>query len=307
MRARNGSRLRIGPETGTATLQFSAGGRRGALGRLKGGIGLFQWGKNANGALEPWLWAFSECPPLQSWAPLAEALQPREDGGPWVFAPTRKSISMESEQTPAVFREQHLRRLSYMPWLYLRQLDNPRFAWVCDWQQALQASLAQVERIRFGRDCFVSPDAALFAEPHREIVFGDRCTIGAQAFVHGPLTTGDDVSINSGVFIDGGRAGVQLGRGTRIAAHAKLFAFDHGFAPDERILEQKVRSRGIVVGEDVWIAAGAGITDGVTLGNHSLVAMGAIVTKDVPAYAVVGGVPAKILGDRRTWQSRGEL
>ncbi|MEN9579710.1 MAG: hypothetical protein RJA70_2719 [Pseudomonadota bacterium] len=210
---------------------------------------------------------------------------------------------MSSEPVPAVFREQHLKRLSYMPWLYLKQLREPRFTWVEEWQLSTQAALCAVERVCFGSDCFVSPAAALFAEPHREIRFGRRCTIAAGAFLHGPLETGDEVSINTGVCIDGGSAGIRLGSGTRIAAHAKLFAFDHGFAPDERVKDQPVRSRGIVIGEDVWIAAGAGITDGVVIGNHALVAMGAVVTADVPEYAVVGGVPARILGDRRYWPS----
>jgi acetyltransferase-like isoleucine patch superfamily enzyme len=78
-----------------------------------------------------------------------------------------------------------------------------------------------------------------------------------------------------------------------------LYAFDHGLDPDRDIRDQPVTSRGIVVGEDVWIGANAGVTDGVAVGDHAVVAMGAVVTKDVPAWAMVGGVPARVLGDRR--------
>lgn len=49
------------------------------------------------------------------------------------------------------------------------------------------------------------------------------------------------------------------------------------------------------IGDDVWIGTGAMIMDGVTIGSHAVVAAGAVVTKDVPEYAVVAGVPAKII------------
>lgn len=51
----------------------------------------------------------------------------------------------------------------------------------------------------------------------------------------------------------------------------------------------------VVIGDDVWIGTGAMILDGVKIGSHSVVAAGAVVTKDVPEYAIVGGVPAEVL------------
>ena len=56
---------------------------------------------------------------------------------------------------------------------------------------------------------------------------------------------------------------------------------------------------GIVVEDDCWIGSGAIILDGVTIGRGSVVAAGAVVNKDVPAYAIVGGVPAKVLRSRK--------
>ena len=60
-----------------------------------------------------------------------------------------------------------------------------------------------------------------------------------------------------------------------------------------------MRSRGIHIGRDVWIGANAGITDGVRIGDHAVVAMGAVVTKDVLDWTIVAGVPAVVIGDRR--------
>jgi virginiamycin A acetyltransferase len=63
----------------------------------------------------------------------------------------------------------------------------------------------------------------------------------------------------------------------------------------------------ITIGNDVWIGAHAIILSGVTIGNGAVIAAGAIVTKDVPAYTVVGGVPAKVIKVRFNDSSIQEL
>ncbi len=196
------------------------------------------------------------------------------------------------------YRQQHALRLSWMPWLWFDLKPKLR-AWAEPWQAEVQAKLCAVEAVSLGEGCFIAPEARIFAEPNRPIRMGDRVTIAAQAFLHGPISLADDVSVNPRVSMDGGRAGIRIGAGTRIATDAKLFAFDHGIDPSAGIREQPVRSRGIEIGRDVWIGAGAGITDGVTIGSHAVVGMGAVVTRDVPAWAIVAGVPARVIGDRR--------
>ncbi len=200
-------------------------------------------------------------------------------------------------------RAQQRLRFAYMPYLYHRHrtLATPHLAWSLDWQREVQERLMQLETVRIGERCFVAPEARVFAEPHRGIVLGDECSVAADVFLHGPITTGRRVSFNPGVSVDGGRAGVRLGDDVRIASGAKIYAFDHGLEPDEPITEQKTRSAGIQIGSDVWIGANACITDGVVIGAHAVVGAGAVVTSDVPEWAIVGGVPARILGDRRDW------
>ena len=54
-----------------------------------------------------------------------------------------------------------------------------------------------------------------------------------------------------------------------------------------------------MIGDDVWIGAHCTITDGVTIGEGAVVGANSVVTRDVPAYAIVAGVPARVIGDRR--------
>ncbi|QYK06431.1 acyltransferase [Shewanella zhangzhouensis] len=196
------------------------------------------------------------------------------------------------------FREQHKKRLSWMPWLYFSLKDKHK-AWALPWQTDIQTRLMQLETVHIGSQCFVAPEAELFAEPGRDIRIGNQCMIAAGVFIHGPVEMGDEVAINHGSSLDGGRVGIKIGSRTRIANNVTIYAFNHGMTPDEPIYTQKVSSKGIVIGEDVWIGAQAGIVDGVTIGNHAVVGMGAIVTRDVAPYSIVAGNPARPIGDRR--------
>ncbi|AKU89971.1 acyltransferase [Vulgatibacter incomptus] len=195
-------------------------------------------------------------------------------------------------------REQHKLRLSWMPWLYFSLKPHQR-AWAEEWQREVQQAFRELETITIAEGCFVAPEARLFAEPGRTLEIGPGCSIAADVFVHGPAVLGPGVSLNARVSLDGGSAGIFVGEGTRIATGAAIYAFDHGIAPDRAIRSQPVRSKGIRIGADVWIGANAGVTDGVTIGDHAVVAMGAVVTRDVPPWAIVAGVPARVVGDRR--------
>ncbi len=196
------------------------------------------------------------------------------------------------------YREQHKKRLSWMPWLYFTLKPEHR-AWAEAWQREVQAQLTDQETVELGEGCFISPEAAIFGEPGRPVRVGRGCAIAAHAFLHGPVTLGDGVSLNAKVQLDGGAKGIVIGAGTRVASGAALYAFDHGLSPERAVREQPVVSKGIAVGKDVWIGANAGVTDGVRVGDHAVVAMGAVVTRDVPDWAIVAGVPARVIGDRR--------
>ena len=89
---------------------------------------------------------------------------------------------------------------------------------------------------------------------------------------------------------------VSIGRECVIADRVMLIDFDHGVAEVERPVRlQGIYKRDVRVGHNVWIGYGASILRGVSVGDNAIVGTGAVVTRDVPANAVVGGVPARVI------------
>src|SRR3954470_23345592 len=89
---------------------------------------------------------------------------------------------------------------------------------------------------------------------------------------------------------------VSIGRECVIADRVMLIDFDHGMVEVDRpIREQGIYKRDVRVGNNVWIGYAACILRGVTVGDNAVIGTGAIVTKDVPPNAIVGGVPARII------------
>ena len=94
----------------------------------------------------------------------------------------------------------------------------------------------------------------------------------------------------------GGAGGLTIGAdciiGQYLSCHPENHHFDN---PNELIRLQGVERKGIEIGNNCWIGAKVTILDGVTIGEHCVIAAGAVVSKSVPAYSIVGGVPAKVI------------
>ena len=105
------------------------------------------------------------------------------------------------------------------------------------------------------------------------------------------ITIGRDVFINSGChFQDQG--GIEIGDGALIGHNVVLATINHDLDP---AMNRKNHYSPIRIGAHVWIGSNATILSGVSIGEWSVVAAGAVVTKDVPPMAEVGGVPARIM------------
>lgn len=108
-----------------------------------------------------------------------------------------------------------------------------------------------------------------------DVTIGDHTRIGIHCTVIGPVCIGSHVNLAQGITVT---------------------ALNHNYQDvTQRIDEQGVSTHPVVISDDVWIGANAVILPGVTIGRHAVVAAGAVVTKDVPDYCVVGGVPARVV------------
>ena len=113
------------------------------------------------------------------------------------------------------------------------------------------------------------------------------------------LVVGDNVGIAANAFI-AMRGKVEIGSNTIFGPNVSIHAENHNFSDIEKPIKlQGATRKGVKIGEDCWIGSKAVILDGVTIGSHSIIAAGAVVTKDVPDYAIVGGVPAKVIKMRK--------
>ena len=107
----------------------------------------------------------------------------------------------------------------------------------------------------------------------------------------GNITVGEDVFINACChFQDHG--GVFIGNGCQIGHNVVFATLNHGLPPETR---RHTFPAPIVLGKNVWIGSNATVLQGVTIGDNVVVGAGAVVTKDVAANTVVGGVPAKFI------------
>jgi acetyltransferase-like isoleucine patch superfamily enzyme len=113
--------------------------------------------------------------------------------------------------------------------------------------------------------------------PHAGIRIGRDCLIGEYSIIRG-------------------QGGVTIGDRVYTSPMTQLLAVNHVFRDPERpFIEQGITAKGIIVDDDVWLGANVVVTDGVRIGKGALVAAGAVVTEDVPAHAVVAGVPANLV------------
>ncbi len=133
------------------------------------------------------------------------------------------------------------------------------------------------ERVHLGAGVYVGHQTILKGYHHNEMRIEDGTWIGQQCFFHSA-------------------GGITIGRNVGIGPGVKMLTSTHREAGRETpILHAPITTAPIVVEEFADVGIGAILLPGVTVGHGSQVGAGAVVTEDVPAYAVVAGVPAKVL------------
>lgn len=153
----------------------------------------------------------------------------------------------------------------------------------------------EVRRITFKLNAsYHTPDEvrALLSE-----LFGKPVPPSLRVFPPFYTDFGKNIEVGNNVFINAcchfqDHGGVTLGDGCQIGHNVVFATLNHGLAPEHR---HTTYPAPIVLGKNVWVGSNSTILQGVTVGDNAVVAAGAVVTKDVPANAIVGGVPAKVI------------
>lgn len=101
-------------------------------------------------------------------------------------------------------------------------------------------------------------------------------------------------NVGPNCILDGRSYALQIGEDVGISTHTHIWTLEHDFNSDAF----GTKGGPVTIEDHVWISSRATILPGVTIGRGAVVAAGAVVTKDVPSMAIVGGVPAKIIGQR---------
>ncbi len=171
------------------------------------------------------------------------------------------------------------------------------------------AGIERGVRLRFAdhivlrRGSYLDEGVYLHACP-RGIEIGERTIVmhGAVLHVynfrgipHSGIQVGADSLIGEYTVIRG-QGGVSIGDRVYTSPFTQILAVNHVFEdPARPFTEQGITARGITIEDDVWLGAGAIVTDGVRVGRGAVVAAGAVVTEDVPPHSVAAGVPARVV------------
>lgn len=175
----------------------------------------------------------------------------------------------------------------FIDWVIMNQVETrPR------WFIRLLAPLYQHR----GKHSVIHHSARMDTPPYRLFSLGDYSVIESFACINnavGDVIIGDHTRIGLHNTIIGP---VDIGSHVNLAQRITVTALNHNFSDtDKRIDEQGVSTTPVTIEDDVWVGANAVILPGVTIGNHCVVAAGAVVTKDVPPHSLVAGVPAKVI------------
>lgn len=127
-----------------------------------------------------------------------------------------------------------------------------------------------------------------------EIGKGAHIHMGTQFFYPGKIRIGEGSIIGQNAFLDG-RDKLIIGKFVDIASDVMIYNSEH----DVNSQDFSVITAPVEIGDYVFIGPRAIILPGVKIGKGAIVAAGAVVTKDVPEFAIVGGIPAKIIGERK--------
>ena len=166
--------------------------------------------------------------------------------------------------------------------------------------------ILQAKNLRLGRGVYIDHGVYLHACPHG-ISIGDRTFIMHNSILHvfnfrdlphAGITIGRNCFIGEANVMRG-QGGITIGDDVYTGPLVQILAVNHVYTdPHTPIREQGITAEGITIEDDVWLAAGCIVLDGVRIGKGSVIGAGAVVITDIPPYSVAVGSPARVVKDR---------
>ena len=150
-----------------------------------------------------------------------------------------------------------------------------------------------------GNENVIKHNAEFWLTDGAILEIGSRCTIQNYAFFQltkpsPKVYIGDDTVIGRHCMITAKNM-IHIGSNVLMGAYVQVIDHNHGIARDTIIREQRATIEEVIIEDDVWIGAGAKILSGITIGKGAVIGANAVVTVDVEPYAIVGGVPARLI------------
>lgn len=150
-----------------------------------------------------------------------------------------------------------------------------------------------------GDENVVKHNAEFWLTDGAVLEIGSRCTIQNYAFFqltkpNPRVYIGDDTVIGRHCMITAKNM-IRIGSNVLMGAYVQVIDHNHGTARDTIIREQHATIGQVIIENDVWIGAGAKILSGITIGKGAVIGANAVVATDVEPYAIVGGVPARLI------------
>lgn len=191
-----------------------------------------------------------------------------------------------------------LRGMRFLLWL-----KNPKGALL-----GKGVTFFNMPQVRFGKFLKLGDRVHLSALGTDGIKFGNNVGIGAYSRIvvstsfndiGKGIKLGNNVGIGEYAYL-GGAGGLEIGDDCIVGQYFSCHPENHNYEiPELLIRQQGVNRKGIIIGSNCWIGSKVTILDGVSIGEGCVIAAGSVVNKDLPAYSVAGGVPAKILKERK--------
>lgn len=160
------------------------------------------------------------------------------------------------------------------------------------------------QNISFGKNVTIDKNCTIDGFSSEKILLGDCVKIGAYSNLSSTshlskygkgLKMGNNSAVGDYTQF-GAAGGIEIGNDVIMGSYISFHSENHNFSDTSKLIrEQGVTSKGIIIGNNIWVGAKVTFLDGCVVGNNTVVAAGAVVNGNYPDNSIIGGIPAKVL------------